>query len=126
MWPLLDGAMALATAWSQVLRAASRTYDVPNQEAAFDTELSQALNALTGWKIDFVREARKALGFETQVTSNAGTFVLQVPTLTTGSGLRRFTDAAGALVRLGLNSDDVARWSKKRSTLKLQRKLALL
>ena len=97
----------------EVLRAAKRTYDVANQEAAFDADLHRTLSALTGWKADFIQNARKALAFETRVTPTAGMFTLEVPALTTGAGLRRMTDAVTALVRLGSNPDDLVSWSKK-------------
>jgi hypothetical protein len=95
------------------LAAARRTYDAPKQDAQFLSDFDAALAALTGWKPDFVQRARAALGYAVKTTQAAATWTLELPELTTGSGLRAFVDAGSALSRLGLNPDDVVRWAKQ-------------
>jgi len=97
----------------EALRAAKRSYDVQDREAAFEADLDAALSALTGWKVEFVRAARKGLGYNTKTTGAAAPFALEMPGLTTVAGLRGMTDAVSAIVRLGLKPEDIADWSTR-------------
>jgi hypothetical protein len=107
----------------EVLRSARRSYDVPNQEAAFETALDEALSALTGWKTPFIETVRTALGYAVKTTPTSGTFVIEVPGLDTGAALRSVTDAVAALIRLGLKPEDVVAWSTKAITPDIARKV---
>jgi hypothetical protein len=96
-----------------VFGAARRAYDVPNQKPVFEAALAGKVAFVLGRRPELVQAGLKALNVATNVVSASAPFVYEVPELRTGAGLQRVADSIAALVRLGLNPNDVVGWATK-------------
>ncbi|WON73553.1 neuraminidase-like domain-containing protein [Nitrosospira sp. Is2] len=96
-----------------VLQAAKRTFDDPDKQPVFESDLNDALVALTGREVEFVQATRDALGYNITKSTEGNISVYQVIGLSTGDELRRLTNAITGLVRLNLRPADIIQWARK-------------
>jgi hypothetical protein len=97
----------------ELLGAARRSYDAPNQQTVFEAAVAEKVAATVGRRADAVQAAMKALNVTAKAVTTSAPFVYEVPELRTPAGLQRIADAIGGFVRLGLNPSDAVKWANE-------------